>query len=143
MDYMKSPMKKPLPRITIRQLILAIRRLPSDKPVKSHKWYLTQKEHWLGWLSAYNGAGAYGRKPRMNRDAAFAYNHIVESKMLLWIVSAARVSPKLVRAARREFKEVDSMQRRAAIVREHVPWSVLARALWPKPADTAPAAQRR
>jgi hypothetical protein len=117
--------------MTIRQFILAIRKLPSDKPVVSEKWYLTQKEHWLGWLSEYNGGGAYGRQPRMNRHAEFAYNHIVESKMLLWIISAARVSPKLARAARRECKEVDSMQRRSAILRKHVPWGVLADALWP------------
>jgi hypothetical protein len=123
--------KNPPPRITIRQFILAIRKLPSDKPIVSHKWYLTQKEHWLGWLDEYNGGGAYGRKPRMNRDAAFAYNHIVEPKMLLWIISAANVSPKLVKAARRDTKDRASMPRKSALVRKHVPWDVIAGALWP------------
>jgi hypothetical protein len=120
----------PPPRVTVRQFIAAIRKLPSDKPVYSDKWYLTQKEHWLGWLTYYNSSGAYGRKPRMNRDAAFAYNHIVESKMLLWIISAAKVSPKLVRAARGDAKSAPSMSRKSAMVRKHVPWDVLASALW-------------
>jgi hypothetical protein len=129
---MKSPVKKPPPRTTVRKFISAIGKLPSDKPVVSEAWYLTQKQHWLGWLRYYNSAGAYGRKPRMNRGAAFAYNHIVEPKMLLWIVSAARVSPALVRAARRDAKDVASMPGRSAMVRKHVPWTVLANALWPK-----------
>ena len=66
----------------------------------------------------------------MNRDAAYAYNHIVEPKMLLWIISAARVSPKLVTAARRGAKGATSMPGKPAIVRKHVPWQVLALALW-------------
>jgi hypothetical protein len=67
----------------------------------------------------------------MNRDAAFAYNHIVNPKMLLWIISAAKVSPALVKAARRDAKAAASMPRKSAMVRKHVPWSVLAGALWP------------
>ncbi len=125
-------MKNTPRRITIRQFMFVIRKLPSDRPVVSHKWYLTQKQHRLGWLSQYNSAGAYGRKPRMNRDAAFAYNHIKESKMLLWIISAAKVSPKLVKAARRDAKGAVSMPGKSAMVRKNVPWNVLAGALWPR-----------
>lgn len=135
--------KKVPPRVTIRQLMAAIRRLPPDKPVVADVWYLTQKEHWLGWLSEYNTGGAYGRKPRMNRDAEFAYNHIVEPKMLLWIISAAKVPPKLVRAAQRAIKEAKSMQRKSAMVRKLVPWSILARTLWPERVDAAPVPRQR
>ena len=37
---------------------------------KPEVWYHTQKEHLLGWLKAYDGPGAYGRK-QWNRDAQF------------------------------------------------------------------------
>jgi len=40
-------------------------------------WYTSQKEHWLGWLSEYNGPGAYDRKIWRGRSAKFAYNHPV------------------------------------------------------------------
>ncbi len=37
-------------------LMRAIGRLPEDEPVDDpRKWYRTQKEHWLEWLSAYGG----------------------------------------------------------------------------------------
>ena len=78
--------------MTIKQFILVIRGLPSDGPhIDPSKWYATQKEHWLGWLSEYHSPGAYGRKSHSRRDARYAYNHIVEAKMLLWLVQAAGV----------------------------------------------------
>src|ERR1700680_3404466 len=40
-------------------------------------WYRSQQEHWLGWLSEYDGPGAYGRKTSVVRSAEFAYNHVV------------------------------------------------------------------
>ena len=76
---------------SIAQFIEAIRTLPEDMPHGNPRvWYRTQKEHWLGWLEGYDGPGAYGRT-QANRDAKFAYNHIVEPKMLLWLVDAAGV----------------------------------------------------
>lgn len=73
--------------VSISNLMRAIERLPSDKPVMDpKKWYKTQKEHWLGWLREYHGPSAYGRKNGRRRDAKFAYNHIVEPKMLVWLV---------------------------------------------------------
>src|SRR5262245_11407403 len=56
--------------VTVAALRRAISRLPSDKPVVTPgKWYKTQKEHWLGWLSEYHGPGAYGRRADTRRDA--------------------------------------------------------------------------
>jgi hypothetical protein len=48
--------------------------------------YTTQKEHWLGWLSEYNGPGYYGRKNSC-RSAEFVYNHIVCPPMVLWLLA--------------------------------------------------------
>ena len=117
--------------ISINKFIRAIRRLPSDKPIDNpKKWYRTQKEHWIGWLSEYHGPGAYERKTEKNRDARFAYNHIVEPKMLLWLIEAGGVNPSLVSAARHESAKEQSMQRQSAVIRRHVPWEVVAEALW-------------
>lgn len=117
--------------ISIAQLIRAIRRLPSDEPhADPSKWYKTQKEHWLGWLSEYDGPGAYGRRSDNKRDAEFAYNHIVEPKMLLRLIEAAGVRSDLVNAARRASTKAGALQAKSAAIRRHVPWEELAGALW-------------
>lgn len=111
----------------------AIQKLPSDKSKNiPGKWYKTQKEHWLGWLSEYKGPGAYARKGGNNQDAQFAYNHIVEYRMLLWIIGAAGVEPKLVKQVKCIIDEDMSMQANSAAIREIVPWQALAHALWRK-----------
>ena len=119
-------------RISIPELRRAIARLPADAPVKQPGvWYLTQKEHWLGWLKYYNTEGAYGRRPGLNRDARYAYNHIVEPKMLLWLLPAVGVSPVRVRAARSSAAREKTMMAQSAAIRRVVPWEVVAEALWP------------
>ena len=77
--------------MTPQQLATKIHKLRDTVPitaefervlVRSGIWnrrrasYATQKEHWLGWLSEYNGPGYYGRKSS-HRSAEFVYNHIV------------------------------------------------------------------
>src|SRR5580704_12913912 len=64
-------------------------------------WYESQKEHWIGWLSEYDGPGAYGRKRGRGRSAEFVYNHIGCPPMLLWLAEAAGVSKTRVLAAKR------------------------------------------
>jgi hypothetical protein len=64
-------------------------------------WYKTQKEHWLGWLSEYDGPGAYSRKSWSGRSAEYVYNHINCPPMLLWLAEAAGVSKRHVLTAKR------------------------------------------
>lgn len=64
-------------------------------------WYASQKEHWLGWLSEYDGPGAFDRKAFGGRTAAFAYNHIVCAPMLLWLAEASGVPEDDIEAAHR------------------------------------------
>ena len=117
--------------VSIKRFIQAIEPLPADKPVDDpHKWYKTQKEHWLGWLGEYDGPGAYGRQIK-KREAKFAYNHIVEPKMLLWLIKAAGVKAELVKAAECDCGKASSMPQGAAAVRRHVPWEEIAATLWP------------
>jgi hypothetical protein len=119
--------------ISIRQFIQTIRALPSDKPINDPEvWYLTQKEHWLGWLSQYHGPGAYGRKTDIRRDAKFAYNHIACPQMLLWIIKAAKVPTMLQKAAHRDSDKAVSLHGECAAIRKNVPWSELYKALWGK-----------
>ena len=117
--------------VTIARFMRAIRALPSDEP-RNHpdKWYTTQKEHWIGWLGEYSGAGAYGRKTETRRDAEFAYNHIVEVRMLLWLAEAAGVHRNLIAKARNAAKHRSSLQAKAAAVRRIIPWSEIAAMLW-------------
>ena len=117
--------------ISIKKFIRAIEQLPSDAPVDdSGVWYKTQKEHWLEWLKGYHGPGGYGRKVDEKRDARYAYNHIVNYQMLLWIIDAAGVSPKLTRAAGRASVHACTLQGKSGAIRKIVPWEALATALW-------------
>ena len=116
--------------VSIAKLMRAIRKLPSDDPVDTPgKWYRTQKEHWLVWLSEYHGPGAYGRTGKAKRDAAYAYNHIVEPKMLLWIIEAAGVQKSLLEPARKAAKSEITMMAQSAAIRKQVSWETMAAAL--------------
>lgn len=117
--------------ITIEKLRNAIKKLPEDEPkIQSGVWYKTQKEHWLGWLKAYRGPGAYGRQGGENREARFAYNHVVNYQMLTYIIEAAGVDPKLVKMAKAVVDENKNLQANAGAIRKIVPWEVLADVLW-------------
>ena len=94
------------------------------------KWYRTQKEHWLGWLEHYEGPGAYGRKPGMTRDARYAYNHIVEPLMLLYLARASCLPKAVVARAERAAKEGTTMMQKSAAVRRVVSWEMIEAALW-------------
>ena len=117
--------------ISIKKLAQAIRKLPSDEPRNyPRKWYRTQKEHWLGWLGEYGGPGAYGRKGSKDRGAKFVYNHIIEYRMLLWLIDAAGLESKLVKMAKAVVDTEKSLQANSATIRKIVPWELLENALW-------------
>lgn len=110
--------------ISIAKFRQAIQRLPSDDPQDNPRtWYKTQKVHWLGWLSEYNGPGAYGRKTGQRRDAKFAYNHIVCPEMLLYLVKAIPLRIELVEAAEKAYQGNLSLMQKSGAIRKVVPWS--------------------
>lgn len=116
---------------SIKKFMRAIEQLPPDAPVEDPEvWYKTQKEHWREWLQGYQSSGGYGRKGNKERDASYAYNHIVEYRMSLWIIDAAGVNPKLVRAARHASAHACTKQGKSGAIRRIVPWETLAAALW-------------
>ena len=118
----------------ISELITRIRELPGDPPVPAETTgcnnYTTQKAHWLGWLGATPGSGTYERRTPANRGARYVCNHIVEPRMLLWLIEAAGVEPALVREARQASSRGSSLQSKSKAIREVVPWNTVARALW-------------
>ena len=117
--------------IGIRSLLFAIRALPPDPPVhNAKKWYRTQKEHWIGWLSQYEGPGAYGRQDGVKRDAKFAYNHAVQPELLLYLAKASGVDPKLLGAADLAFAQWKTLMQKAGAIRAIIPWETVATALW-------------
>jgi hypothetical protein len=119
---------------SIDRLIGAIRQLPSDNPVTiptpGYNNYSTQKEHWLGWLDPTSGTGTFARRSGEGRGARYVYNHIREPMMLLWLISAAGVTPHLVRAAEQAANEVRRWSSKPAAIRRHVPWSEVAKTLY-------------
>ena len=119
--------------ISIAKFSRWIEELPSDAPrSQPGVWYRTQKEHWLGWLRKYDGPGAYGRKLAPNRDARFAYNHIVCPEMLLWLIEAAGVKQALVVAAQNAAATGTTMMQRSGAIRKQVPWAEVRATLWGK-----------
>ena len=122
-------MRDPIP---VRKLLAAIRKLTADKPVHTPgKWYMTQHEHWLGWQSECDGPGACGRDASVKRDAKFAYNHIVEPEMVLYLAAAAGLDKRKVSIARDSTSAGRTLMQKAGLIRKHLPWQIVAAALWP------------
>ncbi|HRF48208.1 MAG TPA: hypothetical protein PLC98_11340 [Anaerolineales bacterium] len=118
--------------ITVCKFRNSIATLPADRPqVRPGIWYKTQKEHWLGWLAEYHTPGAYNRKSATKRDARFAYNHVVNHHMLLWLISACGVDRKLAKAAQQATEGVPTMMQKSGAVRRLVPWHTIEQRLWP------------
>ena len=105
-----------------------IERLPADKEVPSgtqgYSRYHTQKAHWLGWLTKKPGA-KYFRQDAPNRGAKFVYNHIMEPKMLLWLISASGLQIELVEKAKEASLNKKSMASSCAAIRKALPWQLL------------------
>ena len=116
--------------VSIATFIAAIESLPADPPERSNVWYLTQKEHWLGWLGDYHGPSAYGRDASKRRDARYVYNHIVNWEMLEWLIRAAGADTATMNAVRVASKHGTRLQEKAAAIRRVVPWETIAHMLW-------------
>ena len=105
-----------------------IERLPADKEVPSgtqgYSRYHTQKAHWLGWLTKKPGA-KYFRQDAPKRGAKFVYNHIMEPKMLLWLISASGLQIELVEQAKEASLNKKSMASSCAAIRKALPWQLL------------------
>lgn len=96
---------------------------------RENVWYTTQHEHWLGWLKYYRGPGAYGRT-NWARSADFAYSHIVNPQMLIYLAEAAGIDRKVLNAAARAaLKNRETMGSMSAAIRRLIPWHDIETAL--------------
>lgn len=85
--------------ISVRTLLGATRKLSPDEPVHNRmKWCLTQHEHWIGWLSEYDGPGANGRDALATRCEVRVQPQC-EPEMLLYLAAATGVDTKKFSAA--------------------------------------------
>lgn len=133
--------------MTPQELWLPIQHLPPDTPRHlalsddlyvgtgiGRAWYQHQREHWEGWLGAYDGPGAYGRKEWASRDAKFIWNHIQCVPMLYWLAEALalpdvdldRAYQDVIAAPKRDASQ-------CAALRRVFPWHVIEAALPPHP----------
>ena len=117
---------------TVRGLALAIGQLPADPPVpkgtQGYNRYTTQRDHWLGWLGVTKGTGAYERSTETR--ASVVYSRIVEPKMLLWLIKAAKVDVARLRQATLGASAASTLGGQSKAIRQAVPYSVVADALW-------------
>lgn len=120
-----------LPQISVTDLIAAIKRLAPDAPYARRGGQVyTTKEQWIGWLAKYDTPGHYKRSGT-GYDARFAYNHVQNHHMLLWLIGAGGIeTPTLSRAAAAA-EQGKSMAQKAAAVRKLVPWNRAVELLWP------------
>jgi hypothetical protein len=117
-------------QVTITQFRKAIKPLPEDGPRKRRGiWYLTQKQHWLGWLRVYNGPGAYGCN-NWSRDAKFAYNHIVCPNMLVYLAHAIPLDQEIINGVDQAFHTGFTEMEKSGAIRKVTPWPVIYQASW-------------
>ena len=118
---------------SIKWLFKRITALPADtavpKGTKGYNNYTTQKDHWLGWLDPESGTGTYPRSGGKNRDARYVYNHIVEPKLLVYLIGAAKVDLNLVNEALKDAASVNALASKSARIRRHVSWETVEAAL--------------
>jgi hypothetical protein len=100
-----------------------VRRGTSDI---DRRWYATQKEHWLGWLGEYSGAGHYGRQNATTKATGEqVYNRIVNPAMLLWLVEASGTDKAIVEAAMKASLEAKTYAAQSAAIRRIAPWAAI------------------
>ena len=118
---------------SVLQLANFIESLPADKEApegtQGFNNYNTQKAHWLGWLDSKSTTGSYQRQEKSGRGAKYVYNHIMEPKMLLWLIAASGLQVEIAKdaslntfPAHKYFKLLASS---CAAIRKVLPWQAL------------------
>ncbi len=101
---------------------------------KRHEW-TNHEDHWLLWLKDYHSPGAYGHKIKHGRDAKFCYNHVLNPVMLLYIIRHSGMSKRLISQAIKAAASKPNWAEMVAVIRETVPWDLVAEKLWPSGLD--------
>jgi hypothetical protein len=97
----------------------------SGQRERKEVWYANQRQHWMGWLGGYDGPGAYGRTGT-NLPASFAYNHIVNPQMLVYLAEAAGIADALVdKAVEAALASASTMSSMSGAIRRTIPWEMV------------------
>ncbi|WP_238419491.1 hypothetical protein [Gordonia sp. 'Campus'] len=112
----------------LRDLIL---RLPTAQPITdayesdatARVWYSSQQEHLAGWLSEYNGPGAYNRANPSTSSKHF-YNHFRCAPGLVWLAEALGEDELVLRAGVESLRSAGpNPSSQCAAFRRVVPWA--------------------
>lgn len=118
---------------TIEQLSSAIRdlrrRTPQSDCLPQPEDQTGLRAQWLRWLDEYLEPGYYDRK-NAHDDAQWAYNHLNNGRMIVWLNEAAGESPRIIGAAIAAMEDREPPQTEAKYARRVLPWEELARRLF-------------
>jgi hypothetical protein len=121
------------PGYNIKRFSAAIKGLRRRTP-KSDKFpipsgYTSLQHQWLEWLEEYLEPGYYDRKNVVD-DARWAYQHLNNGNMIIWLNEAAGEDSRMVQAAIVAIHGRDSRQTEAMYARRVFPWDQLATRLF-------------
>lgn len=113
------------PRHTIAQFIAAIKGLRQQTPQSDQfplpAGHTSFKSQWLGWLEEYLTPGYYDRKNAVD-DAEWAYQHLNNGRMIVWLNEAAGENPRIIHAAIVAMDGREPLQTEAKYARRVLPW---------------------
>ena len=94
---------------------------------KGGRRWTSQRQHMTSWFrsQATTGSGAYTRN-QPNRSAKVTYNRLQSAEGLLWIAEALGADAAIVQAAADEALATKRGPSRCAVIRRHLPWSLIA-----------------
>jgi hypothetical protein len=82
------------------------------------------KSQWLGWLGEYLTPGYYDRKNAVD-DAQWAYQHLNNGRMIVWLNEAAGEHPRIIHAAIVAMDGREPPQTEAKYARRVLPWEAV------------------
>jgi hypothetical protein len=120
-------------KYTIKQFISAIEGLSNATPhsdtMELPTGHNSFKEMWIGWLEEYLTPGYYDRMNIVD-DAQWAYQHLNNGGMIVWLNEAAGEAPRLIEAALAAMEGRDAEPTKAKYARRVLPWDDLAKRLF-------------
>ena len=116
------------PNYTIAQFVAAVeglrKRTPQSDELPLPAGHTSFKSQWLSWLGEYLSPGYYDRKNTVD-DAEWAYQHLNNGRMIVWLNEAAGEDPRIIRAAIIAMAEREPRQTEAKYARLVLPWDGL------------------
>ena len=121
------------PSYTIARVVAVIEGLPERTPQSDElplpPGQASFKSQWIGWLEEYLERGYYDRKNAVD-DAQWAYQHLNNGRMIVWLNEAAGGDSRVIGAAIIAMAEREPPQTEAKYARLVLPWDGVAELLF-------------